>query len=362
MGTISNIIALLAPAKRSQKHFWLDLFSIHFHLKYRNINELQSICACLLGLCTPKSDQINLKYFNTQVCLALLILISYKIKHWIIIQLTRASRKLEKNTSVFTMNEQKLVVACEIHSPILGLRRVLCVKKRKGNLKEAQVPTECQGCADLPLNSVGRTLIEGDRHETVTLCLGLPLALPAGWGKSEQHMGSELCVSDSQLLKFWWCHQVFQFCLIFSTKELWAFRAGGRGGKDPFLLSSLFFTSMLLGRKLQPVLGDLMQHSSSYWCHTATAVVSVPTHWNVIYTRSYFAVTVVLVYCYQQYGSARRSVVWEGPLPFFCTRLCDTKDEKQQHVSSATRYQNDWRLGEAKLWLHCLVPWECFDM
>lgn len=246
MGTISNIIALLAPAKRSQKHFWLDLFSIHFHLKYRNINELQSICAGLLGLCTPKSDQINLKYFNTQVCLALLILISYKFKHWIIIQLTGASRKLEKNTSVFTMNQQKLLVACEIHSPILGLRRALCVKKRKGNLKEAQVPTECQGCADLPLNSVGRTLIEGDQHETATLCPGLSLALPAGWGKSEQHMGSKLCVADSQLLKFWWCHQVFQFCLIFWTKELWAFRAGERGGKDPFLLSSLFFTSMLL--------------------------------------------------------------------------------------------------------------------
>ena len=51
----------------------LVLLSFCFHLKYMNINEPWSIYAGLLGLCTQKSDQINLKHFSTWVCWALLI-------------------------------------------------------------------------------------------------------------------------------------------------------------------------------------------------------------------------------------------------------------------------------------------------
>lgn len=77
-------------------------------------------------------------------------------------------------------------------------------------------------------------------------------------------------------------------------------------------------------------------HSPQQLIFDATAVVSMPIHWDVIYT-----VTSTLVCCYQQYGSAQQPALWAAPLQFFCTGLCDTKDEKQQLVTSATSYQSD---------------------
>jgi len=59
------------------------------------------------------------------------------------------------------------------------------------------------------------------------------------------------------------------------------------GGKAPFLLSSLFFTSMLLGGLLPFDLGDLTRRSSSQWCLTAAAVESVPARWDAMYMRSH---------------------------------------------------------------------------
>lgn len=151
------------------------------------------------------------------MCLALLILISYKFKHWIIIQQTGASRK-KKNVSGFT---------------ILGLRRVLCVKKRrkpKGSpspYKTSGVQTCLWTLCWLKETDAKWGRCARDCHWPFLLALG---------SQSSTWALSSACLSHSH-----WNSEVFQFHLIFWTKELWVSRAGR--GDAKILFSSLACSS-----------------------------------------------------------------------------------------------------------------------
>lgn len=201
-------------------------------------------------------------------------------------------KKARRGKSRFTINQQKLAAASEIHSLILGLGWELCEKKRKSRSPQA-----------LGVHRPASELCRQDKDWRRWMwSVTLPVFATSP-GKSEQHAGSELCVCLSHsYLHFDCATRFFQFCLIFWTMGLWVSRAG-KGGTETFHLLSLFATCMLFvwccSWSWRPQGTAAHKDATLYWCGTSACLLML----HFVFVR-FRPISGLL-----EYGSARGCVI-----------------------------------------------------